>query len=60
MNFLISGAHGFIARALSERQLGGAESLPAALRQFERRILLDLNFSGPKLARMRRALQTHV
>jgi nucleoside-diphosphate-sugar epimerase len=54
MNFIITGANGFIGRALSERLLGAAESLPAALRQFGRMTLLDLNFSGPELARVRR------
>jgi len=54
MNFLITGANGFIGRALRERLLGVPESLPAALRRFGRMTLLDLNFPGPEVTRVRR------
>lgn len=54
MNFLITGANGFIGRAVSERLLGVPEALPTALRHFGRMTLLDLNFPGPEVARVRR------
>jgi nucleoside-diphosphate-sugar epimerase len=51
MNLVITGANGFIGRALTSRLLGAA---PAALGAIGRLTLIDLGFEGPELPRVRR------
>lgn len=53
MNLLITGADGFIGRALSARLLG-AVSQPSSLPPFKRMTLIDLQFAGAEVPRVRR------
>jgi nucleoside-diphosphate-sugar epimerase len=53
MNLLITGANGFIGRALARRLLDQV-SLPGPLSDFEHLTLLDLNFTGPETPGVRR------
>jgi nucleoside-diphosphate-sugar epimerase len=54
MNLLITGANGFIGRALSSRLVGAADSLPPGIGPAGRLTLLDLNFEGADRPRIRR------
>ena len=54
MNLLITGANGFIGRALCSRLLRGTTALPEGLGPIGRLTLMDLRFEGPEVARVRR------
>jgi nucleoside-diphosphate-sugar epimerase len=54
MNLLITGANGFIGKALTSRLLSEAAALPAGLRRVGRLTLIDLGFEGPDVPRVRR------
>jgi D-erythronate 2-dehydrogenase len=54
MNLLITGASGFIGRALSSRLLSDAARRPRGLGPIGRLTLMDLRFEGPEVARVRR------
>jgi nucleoside-diphosphate-sugar epimerase len=54
MNLLITGANGFIGRALSNRLSGETASLPAGIGPIGRLTLVDLSFEGPERPRVRR------
>ena len=54
MNLLITGANGFIGRALSSRLLGEPATLPAGIGPIGRLTLVDLGFEGPERPRVRR------
>ena len=54
MNLLITGANGFIGRALTSRLLSSAVPLPEGLGAVGRLTLMDLGFEGPEMPRVRR------
>lgn len=54
MNLLITGAGGFIGRALTARLMSSAHPLPAGLGPVSRLTLMDLQLDGPELPRVRR------
>lgn len=54
MNLLITGANGFIGRALSSRLLSDPAALPAGIGPIGRLTLMDLGFEGPERPRVRR------
>src|SRR5260370_2174274 len=54
MNLLITGANGFIGKALSRRLLSDTTALPAGLGPVARLTLMDLEFEGPERPRVRR------
>src|SRR5258708_24383747 len=54
MNLLITGANGFIGRALSSRLLSDAARLPAGVGPIGRLTLMDIGFEGPEMPRVRR------
>jgi D-erythronate 2-dehydrogenase len=54
MNLLITGANGFIGRALTHRLLQEDSQPPAGLEPIGRLTLVDLGFEGPELPRVRR------
>jgi D-erythronate 2-dehydrogenase len=54
MNLLITGANGFIGKALTSRLLSEAAAPPAGLRPIGRLTLIDLGFEGPDVPRVRR------
>jgi nucleoside-diphosphate-sugar epimerase len=54
MNLMITGAGGFIGRALTARLLNDSVPLPAGIGPVGRLTLLDLGFEGPELTRVRR------
>src|SRR5260370_18913810 len=54
MNLLITGANGFIGKALSRRFLSDTPPLPAGLDPVARLTLMDLEFEGPERPRVRR------
>jgi nucleoside-diphosphate-sugar epimerase len=54
MNLVITGANGFIGRALTQRLLGEDAAAPGGLGAHGRLTLLDLGFEGPEDARVRR------
>jgi nucleoside-diphosphate-sugar epimerase len=54
MNLLITGANGFIGKALANRLLSEAAAPPAGLRPIGRLTLIDLGFEGPDVPRVRR------
>jgi nucleoside-diphosphate-sugar epimerase len=54
MNLLITGANGFIGKALSSRLLRDDMALLAPLRPIGRLTLIDLGFEGPEVPRVRR------
>jgi D-erythronate 2-dehydrogenase len=54
MNLLITGANGFIGKALTSRLLNADITLPAGLSPIGRLTLIDLGFEGPEIARVRR------
>jgi nucleoside-diphosphate-sugar epimerase len=54
MNLLITGANGFIGRALSSRLLSDAARLPAGVGPIGRLTLMDMGFEGPEMPRVRR------
>jgi len=54
MNVLITGANGFIARALTRRLLSDATQLPTGMGPIGRLTLVDLGFEGPEMPRVRR------
>jgi D-erythronate 2-dehydrogenase len=54
MNLLITGANGFIGRALSSRLLSSVVPLPEGLGPLGRLTLMDLRFEGPEMPRVRR------
>jgi nucleoside-diphosphate-sugar epimerase len=54
MNVLITGANGFIARALTRRLLSDATQLPAGMGPIGRLTLVDLGFEGAEMPRVRR------
>jgi naringenin degradation protein FdeJ len=54
MNLLITGANGFIGRALTSRLLSEAAAPPAGLRPIGRLTLIDLGFEGSDVPRVRR------
>jgi D-erythronate 2-dehydrogenase len=54
MNLLITGANGFIGRALTSRLLSKAPAPPAGLGPFGRLTLIDLGFEGPEVPGVRR------
>ncbi len=54
MNLLITGANGFIGKALSRRLLSDTTPLPAGLDPVARLTLMDLEFEGPERPRVRR------
>ncbi|MGA2190194.1 MAG: NAD-dependent epimerase/dehydratase family protein [Steroidobacteraceae bacterium] len=54
MNLLITGANGFIGRALTRRLLGHSALLPAGLGPLDRLTLMDLSVEDPGLPRVRR------
>jgi D-erythronate 2-dehydrogenase len=54
MNLLITGANGFIGKALTSRLLSEAAAQPAGLRPIGRLTLIDLGFEGPDVPRVRR------
>jgi nucleoside-diphosphate-sugar epimerase len=54
MNLLITGANGFIGKALSRRLLSGITPLPAGLGPIARLTLMDLEFDGPETPLVRR------
>src|SRR5260370_35327811 len=54
MNLLITGANGFIGRALSSRLLSDAARLPPSLGPIGRLTLMDIRFEGPETPRVRR------
>jgi len=53
VNLLITGANGFIGKALGQRLLGPGHLLPESLRAIQRVTLLDLKFSGSEAPRVR-------
>jgi D-erythronate 2-dehydrogenase len=54
MNLLITGANGFVGKALTSRLLSEATALPAGLGPVGRLTLMDLRFEGPEVPRVRR------
>ena len=54
MNLLITGANGFIGRALTNRLLSDAARLPAGVGPIGRLTLMDVGFEGPEMPRVRR------
>jgi D-erythronate 2-dehydrogenase len=54
MNLLITGANGFIGRALTARLMSEDTALPAGLGTLGRLTLVDLSFEGPETPRVRR------
>lgn len=54
MNFLITGADGFVGRALAQRLLSQAAARSGPGGAEARLTLLDLAFTGPEVARVRR------
>jgi D-erythronate 2-dehydrogenase len=54
MNLLITGANGFIGKALTSRLLSEDAARPASLGSIGRLTLLDLEFEGPEVPRVRR------
>jgi nucleoside-diphosphate-sugar epimerase len=54
MNLLITGANGFIGKALTSRLLSDVAESPAGLRPIGRLTLIDLGFEGPEVPRVRR------
>jgi nucleoside-diphosphate-sugar epimerase len=54
MNLLITGANGFIGRALTSRLLSSVVPLPEGLGPGGRLTLMDLRFEGPEMPRVRR------
>src|ERR1700688_4016868 len=54
MNLLITGANGFIGRALSSRLLSDAARLPAGVGPIGRLTLMDMGFEVPEVPRVRR------
>src|SRR5260370_15445316 len=54
MNLLITGANGFIGRALTRRLLSETAALPAGIGPIGRLTLMDLSFEGPERPRVRR------
>ena len=54
MNLLITGANGFIGRALTSRLLTDAAAPLAGLGPIGRLTLIDLGFDGPDVAKVRR------
>jgi nucleoside-diphosphate-sugar epimerase len=54
MHLLITGANGFIARALTHRLLSEAGAPRAGMRPIGRLTLIDLGFEGPDVPRVRR------
>jgi len=54
MNLLITGANGFIGRALTSRLLSSVVPLPEGLGPVGRLTLMDLRFEGPEMPRVRR------
>jgi D-erythronate 2-dehydrogenase len=54
MNLLITGANGFIGKALASRLVSEVEAPPAGMRPIGRLTLIDLGFEGPDVPRVRR------
>jgi nucleoside-diphosphate-sugar epimerase len=54
MNLLITGANGFIGKALTSRLLNAGTTPLAGLSPIGRLTLIDLAFEGPEVARVRR------
>jgi nucleoside-diphosphate-sugar epimerase len=54
MNLLITGANGFIGKALTSRLLSEAAAPPVGMRPVARLTLIDLGFEGPDVPRVRR------
>jgi nucleoside-diphosphate-sugar epimerase len=54
MNLVITGANGFIGKALTQRLLSEDVAAPGGLGAAGRLTLLDLGFEGPEVARVRR------
>jgi D-erythronate 2-dehydrogenase len=54
MNLVITGANGFIGKALAHRLLSEDVAAPGGLGAAGRLTLLDLGFEGPEVARVRR------
>src|ERR1700730_18380564 len=54
MNLLITGANGFIGRALSSRLLSDAARLPAGVGPIGRLTLMAVGFEGLEMPRVRR------
>jgi nucleoside-diphosphate-sugar epimerase len=54
MNLMITGANGFIGKALTARLMNGSPTLPTGIGPVGRLTLLDLKFDGAEVPRVRR------